>query len=69
MRHVAAPEPFLAGRQVQSCGTHGGISALPSREVGSGAMGHVEALEPSQVGRHDPEPLDTWRCLEPHDMC
>jgi hypothetical protein len=33
-----------------------GPEPLPSREVGSRAMGHVAAREPSRVGRRDPEP-------------
>jgi hypothetical protein len=31
----------------QSCGTRGSIGALPSREVGSGAVGQMTASEPS----------------------
>jgi hypothetical protein len=35
------------GGRVRSCGIGGSIGALPNREVGSGAVGHVAAREPS----------------------
>jgi hypothetical protein len=41
-------------------GTCGDVGALLSGEVGSGAAGHMAALEPSRVRRQDPEPRDTW---------
>jgi hypothetical protein len=51
-------------RPSESCGTHGGPGALPSREVGSGAAAHVAALEHS-AGRWGPEVLYTRRRQSP----
>jgi hypothetical protein len=39
--------PLEQGGGVRSRGTRGGTGALPCREVGSGAMGSVAAMEPS----------------------
>jgi hypothetical protein len=41
--------------------THGSTRALLSREVGTGAMGHVAAPKPSSVGRRGSELRDTWQ--------
>jgi hypothetical protein len=49
------------GERVWSCGTHGSTGALLSREVGSGAAGHVTAQEPSSAGRQGSEPQDMWQ--------
>jgi hypothetical protein len=50
--------PPKQGGGLQSLGTRGSTEALPNGEVGSGATGHVTALEPSLSGRRDPEPQD-----------
>jgi hypothetical protein len=51
---------FLRSMWLTECrGTRDGIGALHSREVGSGAMVHVAAPEPSLAGRRGPEPRDT----------
>jgi hypothetical protein len=52
----------------ESYGTCGGAGAHPSREVGSGAIGHVAAPEPSSAGRRGPELLDTWRRRSPPEQ-
>jgi hypothetical protein len=57
--HVAAPKPFLTGRRVWSCRTHGNIEALCDREARSRAIRHVAASQLSLVGRQGPEPQDT----------
>jgi hypothetical protein len=44
---VGAPPPLEQGDRVRSYGAHGSVGALPCREVESGAIGHVTALEPS----------------------
>jgi hypothetical protein len=60
-RHVTTSEPPHTeyGGRVRSCGIGGSIGALPNREVGSGAVGHVAPPEPSRVGRRGPEPWGT----------
>jgi hypothetical protein len=45
--HVTVPEPSPVG----SYGTRGSAGALPSREAGSGTMGHMAAPETSTIGR------------------
>jgi hypothetical protein len=45
--HVAASKPYRAGRRVRCRETHGSAGALPSREAGSRATGHMAAPEPS----------------------
>jgi hypothetical protein len=36
------------------------LRSPPSSEVGSGAIGHVAASEPSHAGRRGPGPRDAW---------
>jgi hypothetical protein len=49
------------GGAIQSCETHGSARAVPNRKVGSGAAGHMAALEPSLAGRRDLEPWNMWQ--------
>jgi hypothetical protein len=51
---MAHQSPPLQGGGVWSYDTRGGAGALPIREVGSGATGHVAASEPTLAGRLDP---------------
>jgi hypothetical protein len=46
------------GDEVRSQGTHDSTKALLSREVKSGAMGHMAASELSSMGRRGPKPWD-----------
>jgi hypothetical protein len=39
--HVTLRSPPLKGGRIRSCNTHGVTEALPIREAGSGAVGHV----------------------------
>jgi hypothetical protein len=48
---VAASEPTRHGGMVRCRRTRDDTEALPSREVASGATGHVAALEPTMVWR------------------
>jgi hypothetical protein len=57
--------PPQQGGEAQSYCTRGGTEALPRTKKGSGAAGHVVALEPSPAGRWGPELLDTWRHQSP----
>jgi hypothetical protein len=52
---VGAPPPLEQGDRVRSYGAHGSVGALPCREVESGAIGHVTALEPSRMRGRDLE--------------
>jgi hypothetical protein len=65
-RTCGALEPPLQGGGVRSHGTRGGVGALPIREVGSEATGHVAAPEPASVGRHGPALQGTWRRVGTH---
>jgi hypothetical protein len=47
---------------------HGSAGALPSREAGFRAVGHVALPEPSQVGRWGSELRDTWQCRSPPEQ-
>jgi hypothetical protein len=53
--------PPKQGGGIRSHWTHSDAGALPIREARSGATGHVATPEPSQLGRRDLEPLDTWK--------
>jgi hypothetical protein len=48
---------------VQSHGTCGGAGALPIREAGSGAAGHMTASKPTSTGRPVPVLWDMWWCV------
>jgi hypothetical protein len=52
-QHWSSPQPR---DEVQSHRTRDIIGAHLSREVRSGAIGHVAALEPTSAGRRGPEP-------------
>jgi hypothetical protein len=52
------------GGRVWSHRTRGGTGALFCREAGSGATGHVVALEPTFVGRQGPVLHGTWRHVD-----
>jgi uncharacterized protein YqgV (UPF0045/DUF77 family) len=54
--HVAASDPPQPGGEVQRHRTRGSAGAHLSREVRSGAIGHVAALEPTSAGRQGLEP-------------
>jgi hypothetical protein len=53
--------PHEQGGGMRCRGTHGSVGALPSREAGSGAVGHMAAPEPSRAGRQGLEPWATWQ--------
>jgi hypothetical protein len=53
--------PPNQGDGIQSYYTRGDIGALPMREAGSGATGHVATSGPSLSRRRDPKALDTWQ--------
>jgi hypothetical protein len=53
-----APEP---SQRLRGLWTHGGARALPTREAGSRAAGHVATSEPTSAGRQDPVLWDKWR--------
>jgi hypothetical protein len=61
MGHVVAPElPSQEGR-AQSHRTHGSAGSHLSKEVRSGAEGHMAAPELTSSRRQDPELRDTWQ--------
>jgi hypothetical protein len=49
------------GGEVWSHSTRDSAGSHLSREVRSGAVGHVAAPEPTSAGRQGPEPEDTWQ--------
>jgi hypothetical protein len=57
--------PPEQGGGVWCRGTHSSVGALPSREAGSGAAGHVAVPEPSRAGRQDLQPWDMWQRRSP----
>jgi hypothetical protein len=61
-QHQSPPQP---GGEVRSHRTRGSAGAHLSREVRSGAIGHVEAPEPTSTERRGPEPYDTWQRRSP----
>jgi hypothetical protein len=60
--------PPKQGRGVRSRGACGNAGALPIREAGSGATGHVATPEPSQAGTRDTEPRGTWQRRSPPEQ-
>jgi hypothetical protein len=58
----------VQGGRIQSLGTCGSARALPSREVGSRAVGHVATPEPSRAERQDPKPRGTWQRRSPPEQ-
>jgi hypothetical protein len=60
---VAHQIPPLHGGGVRSYGTRGYAGALPIREAGSRATGHMAMLEPSLAGRQGPALQGSWRCV------
>jgi hypothetical protein len=56
--------PLEQGGGVRSRATCGSIGALPSKEVGSRAVGHVAALEAGLTGRQGLEPQRMWQCAD-----
>jgi hypothetical protein len=52
------PEQGGRDRSCEACGSAG---AVPSREAGSRAAGHVVAPRPSKAGRQGPKPRGTWQ--------
>jgi hypothetical protein len=61
-------QTLLYSCPTESHGTHGSSEALPSREVGSEATGHVTVPEPSRAGRRGPEPQDAWQHRSPPEL-
>jgi hypothetical protein len=60
--------PPEQGGRVWSCGTRGNAGALPSRDAGSRAAGHVAMPDPSRAGRRGPELRGTWQRRSPPDQ-
>jgi hypothetical protein len=56
------------GGRVRSCGARGSVGALPSKEAGSSAAGHVTALEPSRAKRRGLELRSTWQRRNPPEQ-
>jgi hypothetical protein len=52
--------------EVRGHGTRDSIRAHLSKEVMSGATGHVVALEPTSVGRYGPKLQLTWQRVDAH---
>jgi hypothetical protein len=57
-------EPSSVGGGVRSRSTHDSMGALPNREVGSGATGHVAAPEPTMTGWQGSMLKGTWLHVE-----
>jgi hypothetical protein len=51
----------MQGGRVQSRGAHGSTEGHLYREAGSGAEGHVAALEPTSTRRWGLEPWRMWQ--------
>jgi hypothetical protein len=63
VRHMVHRSPPLQGGGVRSHGAHGGTGTLPISKAGTGAIGHIVALEPTLAGRQGLVLQHTWRCV------
>jgi hypothetical protein len=63
--YTATPKPIPAGKRGRSLGTHGGAGVHLSREVRSGATGHMAAQELTSTRRLCPVLSGTWQRRSP----